>query len=339
MITPNYSKASLVKAIFKSVGQGDSIILEWENSGIKKIGIIDCNIYDNYNPIVDYLKINSTPEIEFIVLTHLHIDHFSGMAELFEYCMTNNIPVNYFYHSLDSFIGEILNKILLTKKIEKAVKDFWHQYSLFYGYVKDSIQINKHLAPINLNSTDSFSFLSPEASLYTKMAIQLARKRNIMPTSSADINKLAPIMLIKTTIQAFLLCSDAVRKSFKSLKNINAPEVQFIQIPHHGSWWNIYEPFWINLNRISDCPAVFSVGEQPKDKLPNFKTVSFFDTNKYKIYSTDAVYGIREFLGLPLLTTASAKKQSALNQFSKVKKNYNFINKADYIGDQSFSIL
>ena len=78
---------------FKYIGQGDSIILVWNDSGLVKVGIIDCN---NHNgSILTHIKsLGSSIFIEFIVLSHPHDDHFSGLLDLILYLNDNNIPIN-----------------------------------------------------------------------------------------------------------------------------------------------------------------------------------------------------------------------------------------------------
>ncbi len=89
----------MLKVIFKDVGQGDSIIIEWQNDDEEdKIGIIDSNQH-NGNPVLDYIKQRKTKEIEFIVLSHPHSDHFSGLLEILEYCKENLIEINNFIHT------------------------------------------------------------------------------------------------------------------------------------------------------------------------------------------------------------------------------------------------
>jgi hypothetical protein len=38
-----------VKITFKEVDQGDSIILEWRHENVNRIGIIDCNLKEDYS--------------------------------------------------------------------------------------------------------------------------------------------------------------------------------------------------------------------------------------------------------------------------------------------------
>jgi competence protein ComEC len=91
----------MLRIRFLNVGQGDSIILEWQDiTDLSwKIGIIDCNLYLNANPTLSYLIQNNYKEIEFILLSHPHSDHFSGMKALLLHCEKNQISIKYFFHT------------------------------------------------------------------------------------------------------------------------------------------------------------------------------------------------------------------------------------------------
>ena len=83
----------MLKLTFKNVEQGDSIILEWEDDGISRIGLIDCKNAFRTNPTINFIKALNLTKIDFILLTHPHQDHFSGFSELLDYCIQNNIEI------------------------------------------------------------------------------------------------------------------------------------------------------------------------------------------------------------------------------------------------------
>ena len=84
---------------FSNVGQGDSIVLEWDYNGTTKYGIIDCKLTNNGNPTIEYLELIKPTQIEFIILSHPHTDHFSGMSDLLEYLVFNKIDIRYYMHT------------------------------------------------------------------------------------------------------------------------------------------------------------------------------------------------------------------------------------------------
>jgi len=330
----------LINIHFKNVGQGDSIILEWTKDDQKCIGIIDCHVYNGANPTLDYLKKSNLSKIDFIILSHFHYDHFSGFADLFTYCINNKISVKCFYHSLAPFLGEFYNRVFTSQKIKAAIKNFFETYDLFDEIVEDKVPVSSHVRKLELASNTYLSFLAPRGKMYDIMARQLSRKVNKIVTTAADPNKLSTIILIENQSNCALLTADAVTKSFAK-QNITS-ELVLAQVPHHGSWGNVNELFWRSLKKVKNCPAIFSVGDEPKDKLPNVETVSFFNAEGFDIYATNEVYGIAEFVK----SFTTAKKNSsttiALNTFSILKKTYSTsitLSNPHLNGDQTFAIL
>ena len=327
----------MIAVHFKNVGQGDSIIIEWSKNGEKNIGIIDCNLYEGRNPTLDYIKRERISKIEFIILSHFHFDHFSGMSDIFEYCCLNKISVKYFYHSLAPFLAEIYNRIFTSQKIQNEVRRFVEKYDSFDNFVIDTIPVNSQTKKLELLDNTFISFLAPQGRIYNKMAKQLARKRNKITTTKADVNKLSTIVLIENETNSILFTSDSVKKSFK---NINVTtELVLVQVPHHGSINSIDNIFWKNLKRIPKCPAIFSVGDEPKDKLPNEETVRFFDLEDFDVYSTNQVYGINSYFKLGLSTEKNPGTSVALNTFSKLRSTNSLSPLPKYNGDQVFNIL
>lgn len=327
-----------MKITFKDVGQGDSIIIEWESSSKICYGLIDCNLVEGRNPTLDFLKAKSVSEIEFIVLSHFHYDHFSGMADVFQHFIDNNIRVKHFFHSLTPLVADIYNRIFTSQKIQSCISVFFEKYDAFDYLVDDKIPVSPHIAPLKLSDELYMSFLAPKGKIYDVMARQLSRKVNKITTTIADINKLSTIILIeeKDGNECLLISSDATRKAFKEIKSISNTTV-LVQAPHHGSWPSIETRFWSVLKRIDKCPVVFSVGNVPRDRLPNVETVSFFDTQCYDVHSTNGVFGISEYFFPNAHTTPAKSKSRILNSFSTLKKvTSNISSSTKFSGDQVF---
>jgi beta-lactamase superfamily II metal-dependent hydrolase len=303
----------LIKVIFKNVGQGDSIIIEWEYKSKLKVGIIDCNIYYNKNPILEYLIARSITEIEFIILTHYHIDHFSGFSEVFDYCRNNKVFIKSFYHTLTPQVLQIYNKIFTSKKVESNSSKFFDSLDSLGEILINEVPTTRHIEPLLLSENINLAFLAPDGKIYRTIAKQLSRKVNKKTFYDADINKLCTVILIECLESGILLTSDASKDIFRILKGKVPIKISLAQIPHHGSFNNYYDPFWNNLLRINNCPAIFSVGDEPKDKLPHRQTVESIDKLGYNIHSTNIVYGIKEHF---------FDSTSSHNDIPKIKSNY-----------------
>jgi len=314
----------LIKATFKRVGQGDSIIIEWENEGKLKLGIVDCNLYNNTNPILDYLISRSITEIEFIILSHYHIDHFSGFSEVFNYCKTHGISIKWFYHTLSPQVLQIYNKIFTSKKIESSSISFFESLESLGKLLINEVPATRHVMPLQLSENTCLEFLAPDGRIYRTIAKQISRKVNKKLFSAADINKLCTVILIRDLEKGFLLTSDAAKGCFRNLKGKIPYRILLVQVPHHGSFNNYYDPFWTNLSRTTNCYAVFSVGDEPKDKLPHKQTVEALDKLKYEIFSTDEVYGIQEYFLRKEVNSLDSKKIKSdyLDHFSKKISTY-----------------
>ncbi len=329
------------RVTFKNVGQGDSIIIEWDCEGENKIGIIDCNLFEDKNPVLDYLATKSIKEIDFVILSHFHYDHFSGMPGLFQYCIEKDIKIKWFLHTLAEHVLQIYNKIITSKKVENAAIDFFKYLEDLDQNIKGDISVNIHTVPINLSDTIFFSFLSPSEKTGKNIATQINRKVNTKEFSYSDINKFSTITYFRFGNLGVLFTGDSVKACYRNLHKYIDKETILVQVPHHGSVANIYPEFWKILNKCENCAAVFSVGYEPKDKLPNRETVEIIDKLGFDIHSTNPSYGISEYFedSESALSVTSFNKSHYLNHFSsKIKTTHLHPHKeSKYEGDQSFT--
>ena len=329
---------------FKNVGQGDSIIVEWESEGKNKIGIIDCNLYENKNPVLDYLDYltqKSLTEIEFVVLSHFHYDHFSGMPQLFKFCIDRGIKIKWFLHTFVEIALHIYKKIEPRKKIEQAIIDFFNYVELSDKIIINDLSVNSYIVPIKLSDKITMTFLGPSPKTGSNFAKLINRKVINKEFTYNDINKFSTIIYIECDKSGILLTSDSVIGNYRNLQKKINKEIILTQAPHHGSSKNVYTDFWKALAKKEKCPVVFSVGYEPKDKLPNKDTVEFFDKLGFEVHSTNSVYGISEYFNQGKTETKdlSNNKTHLLNHFSK-KTNTIYrspINNPKYEGDQKFA--
>jgi beta-lactamase superfamily II metal-dependent hydrolase len=330
----------LIDVTFKNVGQGDSIIVEWDDSGTLKLGIIDCNIFEDSNPVVDYLSTLPIKEIEFVILSHFHYDHYSGFPGLFDFCFKNKIAVKLFLHSLSEHIFDILNRVFISMREQKTIQDFFNNRSLIGKLIHEDISVNYTTKTFSFSKDISLSFLAPKINVTETIGNQLRRKVNTKKFQKSDINKFSTITLLEGESGGILFTSDAVKRSFNMLHEKIDKQIKLIQVPHHGSYLNINTRFWGNIKREDKCLAVFSVGHEPKDKLPNKETVEYLDNIDYDITSTNYVFGIAEYFPNQGQPANKHARSQYLNHFSK-KRNRSYSIPATgskYSGDKHFSI-
>ncbi|WP_438944929.1 hypothetical protein, partial [Sediminibacterium sp.] len=186
-------------------------------------------------------------------------------------------------------------------------------------------------------------FKSPLGEDFFSFSRSQAKYQKQISSTPPDFHQLATIIEISNSEKSVLLTSDANSKAFKRLVNKIITEVQLVQVPHHGSKYNLYEKFWESLILKVDCPALFSVGQSPKDKLPDKEVVIFFESLKFYNESTNYVYGIKECYPIELkpMNLKAASISTSLNSFSRfVKTNITDpIIPPRFNGDKSYSIF
>jgi len=328
---------------FLNVNQGDSIIIKWEIEGQLKIGLVDCHT-DNLSPTLQFIKDHSIKEIEFILISHPHFDHFSGVVELLSYCEGRAKPISIkeLGFTFDSAVS-IAYADLSSRKAE-GLLEFFEFLRVQSRKKKIENKTILHSFPLN-NETKSKSFeeftidfLAPRHDQIISIATSYGRFMSGRIKTEPNLNNYSSILELRKNDSSVLLTSDAPISAFKSLEKYYSTRERIfnlVQIPHHGSIHNHYIDFWNNLSKIKKCPSVFSVGEEPKDELPDFRVVEEIDNAGYRVHSTNTVYGISEFLN----QSTKVKKPSIMKSSCKVKSKSTKVKVSNrFEGNQVFTI-
>ncbi len=330
----------MLKVTFKDVGQGDSILIEWKtDDGLGKLGIIDSNLLeDGNNPVLDYLKSTTYREIEFILLSHPHYDHFSGLRQIVEYCEANKIPIKQFWHT-SSQTPDFLKSSVKAFNAQKEVALLFRKvHTLFrsgkiienQGYIDDTTKNYR------LNSEIEIQFLAPSTKETDKYISNIPLKYNEEDAKNrANANWLSTVIKISGRGWYVLLTSDCEEQVLKQIWKKSKQEFKnqsllLAQSPHHGAAGNHREPFWKSQNlEKKQIASVISVGKNHY-RHPSQKTIESFDKLGYKIYATNTEGYLSHYsesdieIGLYLDTSSS-----------KVLRNNK---KTELSGDQSFEI-
>lgn len=284
----------MVGLTFKNVGQGDSILIEWKKEGKNRIGIVDCNIFETHNPVLKHIIDNSYKCIDFIILSHPHYDHFSGLLALIEYCQQNNIQIKRFLHTstvtpdyLKSACTSIANKKKLLKlfsKLKQMVKD-------------ENIKINtiddNPDTGIRLSKDFMIEVLSP-SSIETDKYIRSEKFPfdEEMGGNNPNANWLSTVLKISNKNYSIILTSDVEKSTLSRIgkvnyERLNNSKILIAQCPHHGAKKNLNKIFWRKRKRHEITPIIISVGPN-KYNHPSDQVINFFDkTSNYKIIRTD----------------------------------------------------
>lgn len=304
-----------MKITFKNVGQGDSILIQWEDEGKAKIGIIDCNTIGEESPLVEHLKlIPDLEEIEFIFLSHPHADHYSGMEALLHFCETEKIQINNFLHTCQS-VPEYLKIAALTRYEDQTLGSLFTFAQKLYktGRIVSFGHVNAGFAGVfHLSSRWALKILSPdhdELSAFNKL---VHVKGNVEPYRS---NLLSTILKIYDKDCYALLTSDADEKAFgrilrRSSGEFGRSRLKLGQASHHGAKGNYHQKFWKNQIHDAACPIAISVGLNGYGH-PSVEVITSLASLGYHIETTDGTVGppssteiLLDSMSTPVATTA-----------------------------------
>lgn len=251
-------------------GHGDCILFEWvAKNGTSRIGLIDCHkSNDSALTIYNYLVSNNYEELEFIILTHPHYDHYSGLESLLKLLNERKKPirVNYYISNFDSLLsGQYLKKKKILINILHR-KNFYKRSILslltkVYEYKKKGTILNRkyftagHNFP--LDSDWSIYFCSPtseELDWFKEEKIWDGySKKEKTPPNNPNSNLLSYVCFLynqKDNV-GVLLNSDCTNLSMRRILNceiikreeVFSKEFLLFQMPHHGSYDNCYPDY------------------------------------------------------------------------------------------------
>lgn len=282
-----------IKVTFKQVGQGDSIILEWYRKDKPKFGIIDSCIYNSSNPVITHIAENNIESIDFILLTHPHTDHFSGMIGLLEYCENHSIIIQNFFHTckyLKEYIDISLNSIVSKRKL---VQLFELIKRLHHSKIIKNISVPSVTGyALNIGEHVDIQFLAPFETDHIKYLKSSNNFKNEEePQNNPDANLLCTIIKINIDKGYILLTSDSyINSQIRAARNYLETEKKELllgQGAHHGSKLNLHKSFWNRRNSKPNTPIVFSVGNNSYGHIHE-DVIDFFNNSiNYDIYSTD----------------------------------------------------
>ncbi len=322
----------MVKVVFKNVGQGDSIILEWVSQEIPKIAIIDCNLYEGTNPVLKHIIACGIKEIEFIILSHPHLDHFSGFVELLNYCRANGIVIHKFLHTAlitPDYLKTASRSIEGDRQLSKLftlLKEMRNNGQLNVYAIDDN-----PLLKIPLGDEFNMQVLAPsaiETDKYIKgVSYPFDEEES---TGNPNANWLSTVLKIYNNDASVILTSDVEASVLSRIGKrkggkIGNNKILLAQVPHHGSKGNLNKTFWQMRKRHPITPVTISVGENGYNH-PSIDVVNFFNglpnyklerTDDYKVISTKSEKVLKIS---SLLDMVSKEKTKVPEDYSKGDK-------------------
>jgi beta-lactamase superfamily II metal-dependent hydrolase len=298
----------MIRITFKNVGQGDTILLEWEKDKVKKLGVIDCKKHSGHNPVIDYIKSEGIEEISFLFLSHPHLDHCSGFADLIDYCISHKIKIKYFLHTSNN-TPRFWRAAIVGKEEETEILRLFHKIkeaSKEYGMNSHPMQANMINGDIPLDDEYSIKIIAPQ----TEHLYNYSRNYTLPPLeeeagNNPSANWLATVFKIysKKHDCYVLLTSDSYAETMyydKYKPKDFSGKLILAQCPHHGASGNYKNAFWKLVNRNDNTPIVISVGHNSYGH-PADMVISNLQRNNYSIYSTNWIGGLRKNSESPVI--------------------------------------
>lgn len=311
-----------MRITFKNVGQGDSIVLEWQKeNGSTGVGIVDCNLHNGQNPTLLHIQNAAYTRIDFIVLSHPHSDHFSGMLELIEYCETQGISIGCFYHTCQQHPDYFKAACKSTTVQKKLIQLFRKIKTLFCEGSINKQSLSQFSEPIPLKENITMKCLSPSEREYDDFITSEKYKYSEeQPDNIPKANKLSTLLQIQGEDWYVLLTSDSEKSTFvrlaKQHKNAFDGNLLLGQSSHHGAWSNHWDTFWKQRKKKDSTFAVISVGKN-RYQHPSQKTVDSFVKHQYQLRYTNAIGPLRD-----LEHGKAQKNAAALDVFSSIVADY-----------------
>ena len=278
----------MINVIFKNVGQGDSILFKWYVENEIKIGILDCNLYKNTNPVLDELKkIDNLKTISFLIVSHGHDDHYSGCQELLDYIVASDIKIELFTSTINNSYFQYL-QIARSRKTQISLKEFIERINDLeeQKVIEKVYPTYDEITKLNLNEF-SLQCLYPRNIEYTKLGIKIDKYINGDRGSKPNLNYISSIFKLFIKDKLYILfTSDCPKHSLNQIQkddSISNDLMHLGQIPHHGSINNHNKSFWSSRKRVEKCFGVISNGDT-NDKLPSTEVIEDFQNLGYRIH-------------------------------------------------------
>lgn len=207
---------------FLNVEQGDTIVVEWIDEGNRKIALIDCNkLSDGGNPAIEYIQKSGLNEIEYLILSHPHYDHFSGFESLLNYCENHSISIRFFLHT-SQLHPDFLKMAFRTSKAEKELQELFKTLRKLRPKVVKEIcclQANapKYSSRIQLNNDIHLEILAPSFEEKDKFIRSVALFNEEEVHNDPKANWLSTILKIEGDDWYILLTSDSPLNTFRKI--------------------------------------------------------------------------------------------------------------------------
>lgn len=245
--------------IFLNAGQGDATIVRFPNG---EVMVVDCNIDNSPENIVEYLKKSGIERIDYLVITHPHYDHMSGMNEI-----------------ADNFeVGEVWTTKFKRYK-ESESKESYEKYK--ETYIKGLRKLHRKGAKIRMPSAKSETYKEcGKVKIYAYSPSRGAQGKN------EDIHEESIAIKVKFGKTSIVFAGDITNKGLDRIRDYyKVSDTTIWHASHHGSREGANEE---TLKQAKPKYTVIPVGKGNYHGHPHEEAKEIY--GKYtqkKVYRTD----------------------------------------------------
>lgn len=226
--SPDSMRAELVVRVL-DVGQGDATYVENGSSRIIIDGGPNAAVFGRY---LDSLGLNNST-IDVVVLSHAHLDHYSGLRELFR--TSRNIRVRYFFENKD------LSAAVTLARLRDSILARMDRNELVYRDTDDPCSNGASICTITMTGGAKLHIMKPQ------------------PNATSQNNRSVPVKLVGPDSASFTmwLAGDAEYAALRWFENAGysgnpGMSVSILKADHHGScngvtnrYLTLTQPAWV----------------------------------------------------------------------------------------------
>jgi len=261
-------------AYFISVGQGDSEYIELPNG---KNVLIDGG--PNSAGVSAFLKSKNVSTIDYLVLTHPHADHFSGLAYVFD-----NLQVNNFYDTMLENRNTSSTEENAAARTSTMERLYGREYT---DALRGGVQTIREKAAAEPNCHVSFP---DKGQMLDWDANVQVRVLNGCPLPSAtsresEANNCSIVLHMTYNGHSFLFTGDAEKSVLTNIVQEFGPEIQaeVLKVPHHGSQYAMTKEF---IDTVQPKVAYIEVGPNTYG-FPTKQAMGLLQDAGVKVFRTD----------------------------------------------------
>ncbi len=193
-VITNHLEGKTFKVHFVTVGQGDAILLESPDG---RFAMIDTGPRSRKNIVIDYLHKKKVKELDFILISHSHLDHLAKTAKIIDEFKVRRVISSGFFHSTKTN-EKLLKKIADTNTPAQVARrgdkfEFGSAKIRVYHPAKDASPSRQHVNDFSVVvrlSYDDIDFLfTGDAEHPSERAMMEAVKLGLIPTLESEVLK------------------------------------------------------------------------------------------------------------------------------------------------------